>query len=164
MSRMFKQGGSLSPLLFLLYIDEVFAICKRRTGRTFLDRRNLRPVVIQLLLYADDIELVADTPDKLQQAVTEWHEELHRKGMEINTSNNKILQVGRQVEDLHIYCNGEEVVADFTYLGTIIDRSGKADSKISNRIRKANAVNYKIYNTVIGKQEVGKNVKQAPYH
>ncbi|XP_066904476.1 uncharacterized protein [Halyomorpha halys] len=52
-----------------------------------------------------------------------------------------------------------EVVADFTYLGTIIDRSGKIDSEISNRIKKANAVYYQIYNTVIGKCEVCKNVK-----
>ncbi|XP_014287243.1 uncharacterized protein [Halyomorpha halys] len=114
------------------------------------------------LLYEDNIVIVADTPDKFQQTVTEWHEELYRKGTGINTSKSKISQVGRQVEDHHIYCNWEEmeVVADFTYLGTITDRYGKIDSEISNRIRKAKPVYYKIENTLIGKREVGSNVKQ----
>lgn len=156
-----KQGDSLSPLLFLLFMDEVASICKRRTGRTFLGRRKLNPVIIQLLLYADDVVLIADSMEKLQQAVIEWYEELRRKGMLINTNKSKVLHVGRQQEDIHIYCNGEEleVVMDFTYLGAVIDRSGKVDSEITNRISKANAVYYQICNTVVGKKEVGKNVK-----
>nr|XP_014280962.1 uncharacterized protein LOC106683788 [Halyomorpha halys] len=85
--------------------------------------------------------------------------------MEINTSKIKILQVGRQVENLYVYCNGEEmeVVADITYLGAIIDRSGKIDPEISNRIKKAYAADYQIYNTVIGKREIGMNVKLHIY-
>lgn len=116
---------------------------------------------VELLVYADDIVLIANSVVKLQQAVTEWSEELSRKGMQINTRKSKILHVGRHEEEVQVYCNGEqlEVVEDYTYLGTVVDRSGKVDSELSQRIGKANTVYYQICNTVVGKREVGRDVK-----
>lgn len=84
----------------------------------------------------------------------EWFEELHRKGVDINTSKSKIPQVGRQEEDIHVYCNWKELemIADFTYLGAVLDRSGKVDSEISNRIGKKTTVYCQIWNTVVGEK------------
>ena len=62
-----------------------------------------------MLLYADDIILIADTKERLQQAVNKWYEELKRKGMLINIDKSKILRVtkdDRQQEDLDIRCEG----------------------------------------------------------
>lgn len=52
--------------------------------------------------------------------------------MFINTSKSKILQDGKQEEDIHVYCNGKELamVVDFTYLRAVLDRSEKIDSEI----------------------------------
>jgi hypothetical protein len=49
-----KRGGSLSPLLFISFMDEVLKICKRRTERPRVGYWNTRPVCCQALLYADD--------------------------------------------------------------------------------------------------------------
>ncbi|XP_014270405.1 uncharacterized protein [Halyomorpha halys] len=50
------------------------------------------------------------------------------------------------------------MVDEYTYLVTVISRNGKEDQEISNRIKKANAIYYRLCNTVIGKWEIEKNV------
>ena len=161
-----RQGDSLSPLLFINVMDEIHKICKRRTAWTTIGKWNLRTVLIQSLLYADDIVLIADTKTKLQQALVEWEEELLRKGMQINTSKSKVLVMTREErEDVQLICNGEtlEVVTEYTYLGTVISSSGKIDAEISSRICKANQVYYQTTNSIIGHREVDKKTKMHVY-
>nr|XP_014286361.1 uncharacterized protein LOC106687154 [Halyomorpha halys] len=155
-----KQGYSLSPLLYIVYKDEISSICKRRTAGMYMSQWNLFSVVVQFLLYADDIVLTVHSPERLQQAVMEWNEELERKGMTINPLKSKILQVGRTQEDIRIVCNKE--VTDYTYMAMTINRSRKVDSEVSNRISKANSVYYTICNTVIGKKRGGAGCEALP--
>lgn len=46
--------------------------------------------------------LIADSEQNLQQAVVEWEAELERKGMNINANKSKIMQIGREYEEVHI--------------------------------------------------------------
>ena len=55
----------------------------------------MRLIQCQALIYADDIVLKADTERKLQLAVDEWNETLEEKGMEINTTKSKVMQVAK---------------------------------------------------------------------
>jgi hypothetical protein len=105
MERGEKQGDSYCPLSFISFMDEVLKICKRRTERTTVGYWNMRPVYCQALLYADDIVLIADSEEKLQEAVIEWTEILRGKGMTVNDMKSKVMRVcriGDQVENLHI--------------------------------------------------------------
>jgi hypothetical protein len=107
-----KRGGSLSPLLFISFMDEVLKICKRRTERPRVGYWNMRPVCCQALLYANDIVLNADTEVKLQGAVIEWTEILRGKAMAVNEMKSKVMRVcriGDQVGILHIICNNVEL-------------------------------------------------------
>jgi hypothetical protein len=61
MEREVKQGDSLSPLLFISFMDEVLKIYKRGTERTRVGYWKMRPVYYQALLYADDIVLIIDS-------------------------------------------------------------------------------------------------------
>lgn len=161
-----RQGDSLSPLLFIIFMDEIHKICKRRTAWTAIGKWNLRTILVQSLLYADDIVLITDSQEKMQEALTEWQEELLRKGMVINTSKSKILVLSREEpEEVHLICNGEtlEVVPEFTYLGTVISSSGKIDPEISHRITRANQVYYQVCNSIIGHREVGVETKRHVY-
>ena len=58
-----KQGDPLSPLLFGLFIDRIEAFLKSKLpniGAKLMDK------IIQLLLYADDLALMAEQPDEMQ--------------------------------------------------------------------------------------------------
>ena len=58
-----KQGCPLSPTLFGLYIDEVSQYIERFGG----SGAHLAGIAIQILLYADDIVLISDSPKGLQR-------------------------------------------------------------------------------------------------
>jgi hypothetical protein len=132
MERGVKQGDSLSPLLFISFMDKVLKICKRRTERTRVGYWNMRPVCCQALLYADGIVLIADSEEKLQGTVIEWTEIL--RGMAVNEMRGKVMRVcriGDQVGNLHIMCNNTELeqTTSFEYLETIIHQNGKTEWK-----------------------------------
>ena len=64
-----KQGFPLSPTLFGLYIDEVSHYIKRFGGLGAC----LTGIAVQILLYADDIVLVSDSPEGLQRHLIRKH-------------------------------------------------------------------------------------------
>jgi hypothetical protein len=50
-----KQGDSMSPLLFIIVMDAILKMCKRRTPRTRVGFWNMQHVYAQSLLSADDM-------------------------------------------------------------------------------------------------------------
>ena len=58
-----KQGCPLSPTLFGLYIDELSEYIERWGG----SGAGLVGTIIPILLYADDIVLISDSPEGLQR-------------------------------------------------------------------------------------------------
>lgn len=89
-------------MLFILYMDEISALYIHRMLRTRLGQWNLYLLVILALIYAGDTVFIAYSPQKLQQAVIEWYEDLRRKGMKTNIDKSDVLQVSRTQEDIHI--------------------------------------------------------------
>jgi hypothetical protein len=103
-----KQGDSMSPLLFIIVMDAILKICKRRTPRRRVGFWNMQHVYAQSLLFADDIVLIADTEEKLQKLVIEWTHEVERKGMELNEKKSKFMKVSKRGEgNINIQCKGE---------------------------------------------------------
>jgi hypothetical protein len=45
-----KQGDSLSPLLFITFMDQILKLCKRRKGKIQIGNWNMPPVYIQALV------------------------------------------------------------------------------------------------------------------
>ena len=154
-----KQGESLSPLLFIILLDEIIKICKRRTLKMKVGNWNMRPIYCQALVYADDILLIAESEHKLQQAVTEWTEILSNKGLIVNTNKSKIMQMAKteeEIKPLSIVCNGSylEQVQSYEYLGTIIHQNGKIREEILNQVKKANGIYYQLSGLIFGKKEI----------
>jgi len=58
-----KQGDPLFPLIFGLFIDRVERWWQDRAGDCGVP---LRPNLVRLLLHADDLTLLASTPQQLQ--------------------------------------------------------------------------------------------------
>lgn len=164
-----KQGDSLSPLLFVIFMDEVLKVCKARTEKSFVGMWKLRPVSCQALAYADDVVLIADSVGKLQNAVTEWTETLRERGMEVNKDKSQVMMVARtdeQVSPITIDCGGQllEQVEAYVYLGTTIHQTGKLQGEIRNRVKKATAAYYSLSNCLFGKREVERRTKTRVYN
>ena len=79
-----KQGDSLSPLLFSLYVNELtFALNEAGLGVPFGNES------VSILLYADDIVLLAPSPENLQlmlDIVYDWRRKFR---MTVNNEKNK---------------------------------------------------------------------------
>lgn len=168
MSKGVRQGDSLSPLLFIIFMDEVTVTCKRRTDKSLVGMRNLRPVQCQAMLYADDVVLIADSERKLQKAVLEWTETLKERGMTVNKDKSQVMMVARtedQVEDIVVMCDGHRLtqVSSYQYLGTAVHQTGKLTEEVRQRVRKASGAYYAMNNVLFGKKEVSTKTKARVY-
>lgn len=68
MKKRIKQGDSFSPLLFNIIVDRIKKNRKKNESlQIFIGYRNLVPIRIKGLLYADNIVLMADTAVKIQK-------------------------------------------------------------------------------------------------
>jgi hypothetical protein len=79
----FKQGCPLSPTLFGLYIDKVEEWINSQGG----DGIHLGKFVIRLLLYADDLILIAKSTLGLQEHLCSLEHFCRKVGMQVNISN-----------------------------------------------------------------------------
>lgn len=78
-----KQGCNLSPLLFALYINDVVEYV---TGGI-----NFAGINIKVLLFADDIVLISNTPEKLQRMINKFHEYCKLWNLIINREKTKVI-------------------------------------------------------------------------
>ena len=124
-----RQGGVLSPLLFILYMDRCLKeICK-------VEEKEIT------LAYADDVAVVTGTLEDLQEAMTRWNDTMNTMGMKINTQKTEIMKVARIKEECNVYIENLKLnqTDKFSYLGVLFDEENRQILEISNRIQKYNA-------------------------
>ncbi|XP_053391650.1 uncharacterized protein LOC128554398 [Mercenaria mercenaria] len=81
-----KQGCSLSPMLFNLYINDLISAVKNLDLGINIDGQN-----VSILLYADDIVLVSDCEDKLQLMLDVLQKWCDENSMKVNSDKSKIV-------------------------------------------------------------------------
>jgi len=87
-----KQGDPLSPLLFGIFIDALEQWLLRRLPNV---GAQLHTQLIQILLYADDLVLLAQSASQLQQLLDALSEFAQLNGMQVNVSKTVIVVFGR---------------------------------------------------------------------
>ncbi|MCO5547078.1 hypothetical protein L7F22_000519 [Adiantum nelumboides] len=120
-----KQGCPLSPTLFGLYIDEIVDFIQQRG-----DGVEIGGTTVHILLYADDIVLVAESPEGLQRHLLALDDFCLQRGLSVNLGKTKVLifhnsaRVRRQ--SAFIAAGGSiEITGSYVYLGvTFIAASG----------------------------------------
>ena len=122
-SKGLKQGGILSPILFSYFIQVVTNEVCRRGGHGI----QLHPDIIELsiLLFADDIILIADTVYGLQCKINVLYNVSCILGLEVHAgkSNIVVFRNGGQLasnEKWHIGTADLNVVSEYTYLGIVM--------------------------------------------
>ena len=123
-----KQGDVISPFLFILFMDK----CLRVIG---VERFHE-----EILAYADDVVVVADSITDLQEILHKWHHEMPHKGMKINISKGKteFMSINRvsEVYDLYLRRDKLNQMKEYTYLGIKLDSKNTQEMEIDKRIMK----------------------------
>lgn len=132
-----RQGCILSPLLFLMVLDEVLtdSVEGKRTGIQWSIRSNDH---LEDLDFADDIGLMSQKRSDMQTKLASIQQNARKVGLEINVSKTKSMYVGKATApSFSLEGNQIEKVPSFTYLGSQISPDGGCRDDIKARIRKA---------------------------
>ena len=138
-----KQGCPLSPTLFGMYIDEVSDYIDREGDRG----AQLAGTWIPLLLYADDIVLIAESPDGMQRQLDVLQKFAEESGLSVNLGKTKIMVfnttpqwVRRSAPKFTYGQDNVEYTDAYTYLGVVFAGPKFALKKAAdNRLSRAYA-------------------------
>lgn len=135
------QGEILSPLLFLLYLADIEKEL-RRAGVEGINIDGTHDLL--LLLYADDLILLADTPRDLRKKLKALWDYCNSLDLTVNIGKTKIVPFkrgGRPNSEVFYYGDQEvEQVNSYVYLGVVFSSSilgGKAADQASNKCKAA---------------------------
>jgi len=116
-----KQGDCLSPTLFGIYINDLVSELNSHDLGV-----KLRDVKVSILLFADDIVLIAESAEKLQLMLNIVHEWCRKWKLIVNKEKTKIVHFRnpRQARTEVTFKYGEcvlEIVDKYKYLGTLLN-------------------------------------------
>jgi len=120
-----RQGESLSPFLFSMYLNDIEEHFMLNT----FEGVNLGILKVFLLLYADDIVLFAESETGLQKGLDLLEQYCTKWKLCVNVNKTKILifkKGGQNRRNLKFYYKGNtvEIVNSLTYLGIVFTTGG----------------------------------------
>lgn len=152
-----RQGCPMSPWLFNIFIDRIVTEARKH----FYGSVQLTTGQMEVLLFADDLMLMAETEEALQHNLQELNDVLDKWGMKANWQKTKVMRIGRKQDVCNVEVNGEAVeqVKDMKYLGVMISGDGSMDREVEQRIGMASKMIGAIGSTVLGRKELSKGTK-----
>lgn len=143
-----RQGEVISPILVSLFMDDLELFLQDNVDSGLM----IDDIVLILLLFADDMAILAKTVEELQNNLDLLYTYCNTWGLEVNTEKTKIMVFRNRGKVLRREVwnyNGKliDVVDDFNYLGTIFNYTGKFSKNQEHLIGKAlKALNVLLYN------------------
>jgi exonuclease III len=116
-----KQGEPLSPILFLMFINDI-------SDSLQVDQGVIEQLAIFSILFADDTVLIARSHEELQVLLSKLHGYCSKWNITVNIDKTKIVvfKKGNHPTHYNWYFNNciIEVVTYFTYLGSVLSANG----------------------------------------
>uniref|UniRef100_A0A4W5RDT1 ribonuclease H n=1 Tax=Hucho hucho TaxID=62062 RepID=A0A4W5RDT1_9TELE len=145
-SRGVRQGCSLSPNLFNIYINELADMLDHSPapGLTLFDTE------VKYLLYADDLVLLSPTKEGLQQNLNILEQYCHNWALAVNFKKTKIMifqKKPRCQNHKYIFTLNNTIIEhtkNYTYLGLTISASGNFNMAVNALKEKARRALYAI--------------------
>ena len=125
-----KQGQNDSPTLFAIYVNSL-SECIKTTGKGV----KIGEVSISLLLYADDIILLAENELDLQVLLNELHNWCSKWRMAINADKTQVIhfrnrKVPKTTMSFHVGNEELKIVNSYRYWGALADGACRALGKL----------------------------------
>ena len=133
-----RQGCNLSPLLFSLFMNDLEGFLKSHSSGFC----TLNNCMLQLLMFADDLVLLADTANGLQESINILEEFCRNWDLSINTEKTKIIIFNKPTCDsqFYIYNSPLEQAKEYKYLSitlsdikSLFKEASKVLSKQANK-------------------------------
>lgn len=129
-----RQGCLLSPLLFALYLNDLHAALEEGIS--------LSDIEVRLLMYADDIVLLADSAEKLQRMINRLEKYCLLWKLIINLEKSKIMVFrngGKLARNERWRFAGEEieVVKSYKYLGVQLSNNFSFHKHLESKLAAA---------------------------
>lgn len=128
-----RQGCTLAPLLFKIYLEGALKAWKRKCGSMGVP---VGDKVIFTLLFADDQVVLSTDQDDLNYMLRKLKEEYEKWGLAINMHKTEYLIVGDENDrsDMQIGNETIKLCSSFKYLGVTISSTGKSTEDILNKV------------------------------
>lgn len=139
-----KQGEPLSPLLFIIFINDIVNDIASDNISTF----TLNQIQIFMLLFADDTVLFAESPDDMQILLDGLKAYCDKWNISVNTEKTKIVvfKSGNRRSNVELYFDNIllEQVTSFTYLGVTLSSNGNFFQTQKSLAEQANKALYSL--------------------
>jgi reverse transcriptase-like protein len=174
-----KQGCVLSPLLFNIFLDWVMRrvlnvvgnkgikirFNKARKGLNLRDKEFTEEMMLDLLMYADDMVVLGEDFDSVKKFMIELDQQLISAGMMMNVKKTKMMVMNGKIDE-PIVLRGEKIEVEdkFPYLGvTVRADQNSAREEVEERIVKAVKVFRALYHPLWKRKQVSTETKVAMY-
>lgn len=128
-----RQGDSLSAFLFNLVMDKLIRAVRPRRGYTLRNRN------INIICYADDAVLIADSEDELQRILHTFNMTAKKYNMKVSAAKTKSMVVSRNPIRCKLEVDGKmiEQVMEFKYLGALLTSAKDLGTEVRDQALKA---------------------------
>lgn len=145
-----RQGCTLSPTLFNIYIDDLVRKWKQLVNVGFQISKNN---FLNILLFADDLVVIQNSESALQKSIFKLNEIGEQYNMKISLIKTKVMAfIGKEPIRTKIAINNccIEQVSHFNYLGSDVgfDKEYDVDNKICNFQRVCGTINRTFRNKI----------------